>query len=159
MGATFGKGGKYCKNWELFIIQVQQGLSIIYDTGLNEYNLYAKCEVPKFKGYIYSNKSFVYDLPSFGHRKHPHMIKKINVSIPRLVYSLEISWFIYSLEIPWLDNSSEIPWLVYSLEIPWLFNSLKIHWLFYSLEIPCYVYSLEIPWLVYSLEISWLVYS
>ncbi|XP_060591546.1 lysosomal protective protein-like isoform X2 [Ruditapes philippinarum] len=57
---------------------VQQGLSIIYDTGLNEYNLYAKCEVPKFKGYIYSNKSFVYDLPSFGHRKHPHMIKKIN---------------------------------------------------------------------------------
>lgn len=57
---------------------VQQGLSIIYDSGLNEYNLYAPCEVPKFKGYIYSNKSFVYDLPSLGHRKHPHMIKKLN---------------------------------------------------------------------------------
>lgn len=57
---------------------VQEGLSIIYDSGLNEYNLYAPCEVPKFKGYIYTNDSFVYDLQSFGHRKHPHMIKKRN---------------------------------------------------------------------------------
>ncbi|XP_045192411.2 lysosomal protective protein-like isoform X2 [Mercenaria mercenaria] len=57
---------------------VQQGLTIIYDSGLNEYNLYAPCEVPKFKGYVYTNKSFVYDLPSLGHRKHPHMIKKLN---------------------------------------------------------------------------------
>ncbi|KAL4235056.1 hypothetical protein ACF0H5_006694 [Mactra antiquata] len=57
---------------------VQQGLSIIYDAGLNEYNLYAPCLTPKFQGYTYTNNSFVYDLPSLGHQKHPHMIKKLN---------------------------------------------------------------------------------
>ncbi|XP_052815247.1 lysosomal protective protein-like isoform X1 [Mya arenaria] len=57
---------------------VGQGLDVITSSGLNEYNLYAPCDVPKPDGYIYNNNSFVYDVPSFGHQNHPYMIKKLN---------------------------------------------------------------------------------
>jgi len=61
----------------------------ISGSGLNEYNLYAPCYSPKLDGYIYTNNSFVYDLPSFAHRKHPYMVNKINVSAYACLFSIE----------------------------------------------------------------------
>ncbi|KAH3774566.1 hypothetical protein DPMN_175948 [Dreissena polymorpha] len=57
---------------------VGQALDQISGTGLNEYNLYAPCEVPTFGGYIYNNDSFVYSLPSLSHQNHPMIIEKLN---------------------------------------------------------------------------------
>ena len=70
--------------------QVGEGLDLVTGSGLNEYNLYAPCEVPKPSGYVYNNNSFVYDLPSFSHQTHPYMIQKLNVSLP---FSAPISVF------------------------------------------------------------------
>lgn len=61
--------------------QVGQGLKLVYDIGLNEYNLYGPCLVPKPGGYIYNNNSFIYDSPSYAHQKHPVMRQKLDVSM------------------------------------------------------------------------------
>lgn len=57
---------------------VGQGLNLVYNIGLNEYNLYGPCRVPKPGGYIYNNNSFIYDTPSYAHQKHPVMRQKLD---------------------------------------------------------------------------------
>lgn len=57
---------------------VGQGLRLVYEIGLNEYNLYGPCLVPKADRYVYNNNSFIYDSPSYAHRQHPYMKKKLD---------------------------------------------------------------------------------
>lgn len=57
---------------------VAKGLELVYGIGLNEYNLYGPCLVPKLGGYIYTNNSFIYDTPTYAHRQHPYMKQKLD---------------------------------------------------------------------------------
>lgn len=58
---------------------VGQDLQKVYGIGLNEYNLYGPCLVPKPDGYIFKNNTFIYNTPSYVHRNHPYMKEKLNI--------------------------------------------------------------------------------
>lgn len=81
-------------------------LKLIYNIGLNEYNLYGPCLVPKPEGYIYNNNSFIYNTPSLVHRNHPYMKQKLNTVRLKREYAESVR-----LTPPCLDNEAEISYM------------------------------------------------
>ena len=55
-------------------------LNTIYGTGLNEYNLYGPCLVPKSNGFMYNDNTLTYEIPPFAFRDHPFMKERMEVS-------------------------------------------------------------------------------
>ena len=72
---------RYYEHFACFVhSQVEACVKLVYNTGLNQYNLYGPCLVPKPDGYIYKDNTFIYDIPPFAFRNHPFMRQKLEVS-------------------------------------------------------------------------------
>ncbi|WAR12226.1 PPGB-like protein [Mya arenaria] len=113
---------------------VGQGLDVITSSGLNEYNLYAPCDVPKPDGYIYNNNSFKIKL-------HQQYEESVQLTPPCLDYGYAISYMNtaevrVALHISPFAQDWDKSVLVYNGDIDMACNFLGDEWFVEKLNLP-----------------------